>query len=218
VTFPSLDRGCFGHLARLALHSINPPSSSLTVSASRVYEYPSNGLGLALLIERTPSGAGTRNGPRRIARSGGVTAQKSSFILLRWLRPQQSDHACSRRRKARHPQSDPRTNDLNRNFAPRLTPHPGKIMRIFVFKSEANPHLRAFAGDLAGNQLPKQLGPWSATGAIAPDGNPPHNLSRDVIEAAIEKQGFQLWRQGQAGPIEPDRVDLGELGALQRVV
>jgi hypothetical protein len=90
-------------------------------------------------------------------------------------------------------------------LAPRLTPHPGKIMRIFVFKSEANPHLRAFAGDLAGNQLPKQLGPWSATGAIAPDGNPPHNLSRDVIEAAIEKQGFQLWRRtkrDQSNPTE----------------
>jgi hypothetical protein len=25
---PSLDRGCFGHLARLALHSINPPRPS----------------------------------------------------------------------------------------------------------------------------------------------------------------------------------------------
>jgi len=84
-----------------------------------------------------------------------------------------------------------------------VTPHPGKIMRIFVFKSEANPHLRAFAGDLAGNQLPKQLGPWSATGAIAPDGNPPHNLSRDVIEAAIQKQGFQLWRQSKRDQSNP---------------
>ena len=67
-------------------------------------------------------------------------------------------------------------------------------MRIFLFRSEANPSLRAFGGDLAGNQLPKHLGPWRAIGAVAPDQSPPHNLSRDVIEAAIKEQGFQLWR------------------------
>jgi hypothetical protein len=76
----------------------------------------------------------------------------------------------------------------------KVTPHQSEIMRIFVFKSEANPHLRAFGGDLAGGQLPKQFAPWRAIGAIAPDRNPPHNLSRDVIEAAIKEQGFQLWR------------------------
>jgi hypothetical protein len=75
-----------------------------------------------------------------------------------------------------------------------VTPHQSKIMRIFVFRSEANPHLRAFGGDLAGNQLPKQLGPWHAIGAVAPGQDPPHKLSRDVIEAAIKDQGFQLWR------------------------
>lgn len=84
-----------------------------------------------------------------------------------------------------------------------FTPPQGKIMRIFVFKSEANPHLRAFAGDLAGNQLPKQFGPWSATGAIAPDRNPPHNLSREVIEAAIKEQGFQLWRRSKRDQSNP---------------
>jgi hypothetical protein len=68
------------------------------------------------------------------------------------------------------------------------------LMRIFVFKSETNRHLQAFGGDLAGSQLPKQFGPWRATGAIAPDRSPPHNLSRDVIEAAIKEHGFQLWR------------------------
>jgi hypothetical protein len=84
-----------------------------------------------------------------------------------------------------------------------VTSHQSKVMRIFVFKSEANPHLRAFAGDLAGNQLPKQLGPWNATGAIGPDRNPPHNLSRDVIEAAIKEQGFQLWRMSKRDPSSP---------------
>jgi hypothetical protein len=47
---------------------------------------------------------------------------------------------------------------------------------------------------LAGSQLPKQFGPWRAIGVIAPDRSPPHNLSRDVIEAVIKEQGFQLWR------------------------
>jgi hypothetical protein len=75
-----------------------------------------------------------------------------------------------------------------------VAPQQSEIMRIFVFKSEANPHLRAFGGDLAGGQLPKQFGPWRAIGAIAPDRSPPHSLSRDVIEAAIKERGFQLWR------------------------
>ena len=30
--------------------------------------------------------------------------------------------------------------------------------------------------------------------ALPPGQNAPHNLSRDVIEAAIKEQGFQLWR------------------------
>jgi hypothetical protein len=67
-------------------------------------------------------------------------------------------------------------------------------MRIFIFKSEANPDLRAFGGDLAGFQLPSQFKPWRAVGAIAPDQEPPYKLSRDVIETAIKDQGFQLFR------------------------
>ena len=67
-------------------------------------------------------------------------------------------------------------------------------MRIFIFKSETMPDLRAFGGDLVGSQLPKQFSPWHAIGAVAPDRDPPHRLSRDVIETAIKAQGFQLWR------------------------
>jgi hypothetical protein len=70
----------------------------------------------------------------------------------------------------------------------------GQAMRIFIFKSDANPDLRAFGGDLAGSQLPKQFRPWHAVGAIAPDREPPHNLSRRSIEAAINDCGYQLWR------------------------
>ena len=67
-------------------------------------------------------------------------------------------------------------------------------MRIFVFKSEANQELHAFAGDLSGFKLPPQFKPWRATGAIAPDRTFPYNLSRDAIEAAIREHGYQLWR------------------------
>jgi len=70
----------------------------------------------------------------------------------------------------------------------------GRAMRIFIFKSEASPDLGAFSGDLAGLQLPSQFKPWRVVGAVAPGQNPPHRLSRDVIEAAINAQGFQLFR------------------------
>jgi hypothetical protein len=70
-------------------------------------------------------------------------------------------------------------------------------MRIFIFKSEVSPELRAFGGDLAGMSLPSQFKPWRAVGAIAPDGDPPHNLSREVIETAINERGYQLWRMSK---------------------
>ena len=70
----------------------------------------------------------------------------------------------------------------------------GQGMRIFIFKSDASPDLRAFGGDLAGSRLPSQFRPWHAIGAVAPDREPPHNLSRSAIEAAINDCGFQLWR------------------------
>ncbi len=70
-------------------------------------------------------------------------------------------------------------------------------MRIFIFKSEANPELRAFGGDLVGGRLPAQFRPWRAIGAVAPDRDPPHNLSRAVIESAINGCGYQLWRMNK---------------------
>ena len=50
-----------------------------------------------------------------------------------------------------------------------VTPQRGKTMRIFIFKSEPKPDLRAFGGDLTGSRLPKQFSPWHAIGAVAPD-------------------------------------------------
>jgi hypothetical protein len=68
-------------------------------------------------------------------------------------------------------------------------------MRIYVFKSELQKGLRAFAGDLAGSKLPSQFGPWHAVGVIGPDRDPPHQLPRNEIEKALENPGFQLWRK-----------------------
>jgi hypothetical protein len=66
--------------------------------------------------------------------------------------------------------------------------------RIFIFKSEANPDLRAFGGDPVGLELPSQFKPWRVVGAVPPDRDPPYKLSRAVIEAAINARGFQLFR------------------------
>ena len=67
-------------------------------------------------------------------------------------------------------------------------------MRIYVFKSETRDGLRAFAGDPDVHQLPRQHGPWTATGVIGPDSPPPYKFSRASIEQAIDAEGFQLWR------------------------
>jgi len=69
-----------------------------------------------------------------------------------------------------------------------------KSMRIFIFKSESNNGLNAFAGDSDAQQLPSKFGPWHAVGVIAADKEPPYKLSRHVIEQAIAEQGFQLFR------------------------
>jgi hypothetical protein len=53
----------------------------------------------------------------------------------------------------------------------------GGAMRIFIFKSEMKPDLRAFGGDLAGIKLPGQFKPWRAVGAIAPNQDPPYKIA-----------------------------------------
>jgi len=67
-------------------------------------------------------------------------------------------------------------------------------MRLYIFKSDANAELRAFAADPAGSKLPERFRPWHAVGVVGPERAPPHNLSRDTIEKAIADAGFQLWR------------------------
>ena len=67
-------------------------------------------------------------------------------------------------------------------------------MRLYIFKSDTNSELRAFASDTSGSKLPEKFRPWHAIGAVGPDSSPPHGLSREDIETAIEARGFQLWR------------------------
>jgi hypothetical protein len=71
-------------------------------------------------------------------------------------------------------------------------------MRFYIFKSETNKELQAFAGDQIGSMLPKNHGPWKVTGIVGPSSAPPHNISRVTIEDAIASQGFQLWRMKRA--------------------
>jgi hypothetical protein len=67
-------------------------------------------------------------------------------------------------------------------------------MQIYMFVSEANSNLHAFAGDASGSKLPENHGPWGAVGSLRSDQHPPHRLSRARIEEAIKLTGFQLWR------------------------
>jgi hypothetical protein len=67
-------------------------------------------------------------------------------------------------------------------------------MRLFMFKSESNRGLHAFAGDPGGQHLPSRHGPWTAIGVVREDKDPPHRMSRNVIEKSIADQGFQMYR------------------------
>jgi hypothetical protein len=67
-------------------------------------------------------------------------------------------------------------------------------VQLFIFESNADTSLRAFAGDAAGGKLPDQFSPWRQIGVIRPENAPPYNLSRHTIEKAISAHGFQLWR------------------------
>jgi hypothetical protein len=68
------------------------------------------------------------------------------------------------------------------------------LMRLVIFKSESNLGLYAFAADHGGEKLPPRHGPWTAVGVVRDDKEPPHKMSREVIENSITEQGFQLYR------------------------
>ena len=66
-------------------------------------------------------------------------------------------------------------------------------MRLYMFRSESA-DVCAFAGDPEGAKLPEKLQPWTPDGFVENGAQPPHNLSRFKIEAALKLVGFQLWR------------------------
>ena len=65
---------------------------------------------------------------------------------------------------------------------------------IHVFASTSGSGLHAFAGDAEGSRLPPRHGPWKRTGSVPADRDLPHAMDRAAVEAAIEAQGFQMWR------------------------
>ena len=67
-------------------------------------------------------------------------------------------------------------------------------MRLYMFKSESNRGLRAFAAGPGSDKLPARLGPWTAVGVVRDDVDPPHNMNRELIEKGIAEQGFQFYR------------------------
>ena len=67
-------------------------------------------------------------------------------------------------------------------------------MRLFMFKSEGNRGMHAFAPDPGGEQLPARHGPWTAVGVVREDKDPPYRMSRDAIEKGFADQGFQLYK------------------------
>jgi hypothetical protein len=66
-------------------------------------------------------------------------------------------------------------------------------MRLYMFKSRSA-EVSAFAADADGAKLPEKFQPWIADGFVENGAQPPHNLSRFKIEAALKLVGFQLWR------------------------
>jgi hypothetical protein len=70
----------------------------------------------------------------------------------------------------------------------------GRLVRIYIFKSETRKELCAFTDDPAGSKLPKNHGPWTVTGIVGATSAPPHKISRPAIEQAIASEGFQMWR------------------------
>jgi hypothetical protein len=69
-------------------------------------------------------------------------------------------------------------------------------MRIYIFRSETRKELRAFAGDPAAASSRRSMVPGPLLG-LSHQREPPYKFSRDVIQEAIDAEGFQLWRLGK---------------------
>jgi len=67
-------------------------------------------------------------------------------------------------------------------------------MRLFIFESEANTGLRAFAGDAAGRKLPDQFRPWREIGSGPLGERSSLQTVPRYDRRGISAHGFQLWR------------------------
>lgn len=65
---------------------------------------------------------------------------------------------------------------------------------IHTFSSTKGSGLFAFTEDAEGRNLPERHGPWKHVGMVSAKRSLPHGIDRNAVEAAIEKQGYQMWR------------------------
>jgi len=82
----------------------------------------------------------------------------------------------------------------------------------YVFRSDANPDLRGFTDDAAGENLPAESGPWTLIQQVGPDEPWTFNVGRAIVSAGILENGFLVWEtSNEAVPfhpvIESDRVE-----------
>lgn len=69
---------------------------------------------------------------------------------------------------------------------------------LYMYQTPKSVGLFCFSRDSKGIGLPETFAPWTAFGVVRPDQDPPHGLSRKAIEAGLNANGYQLWRQKSA--------------------
>ena len=79
-------------------------------------------------------------------------------------------------------------------------------MRLFMFKSEGNRGLHAFAPDAAGEQLPKRHGPWTAVGVVREDKNPRNAPSASFLDRTATANPAIHSRHGNPQGFRPFRL------------
>lgn len=85
----------------------------------------------------------------------------------------------------------------------------------YLFRSETDPQLQAFADDSAGSRLPAENGPWILVRLVSADEDWTHTTTRDVVAAGVATNGFLLIAGDATGEqstsskpvIESDRVE-----------
>jgi hypothetical protein len=65
---------------------------------------------------------------------------------------------------------------------------------LYIFRSDTNAEIYAFAATAKGEALPGKYAPWSMTGTVLPTRSLPHGLNRQAAEKGVADAGFQLWR------------------------